>query len=107
MATYVDLVQQAIDATEFLSASRVQWFGTPAVPEFPARLKRVCTPAAVREYVLLTLQEHLYRNFYCKGGASPWSSEGELRSSFRSVTPLIRQLSEANSGNGSLTPGWK
>ena len=107
MVSYVELVRAVVKATVFLSSTEVYWFGTPAVQELPRRLNRVFPSGIVREYVLMSLQDHLYQNFYGKGGASPWSPHADHPLVSPSVPAFVKQLSDANSGVGYLEAGWE
>src|SRR5579884_476283 len=105
MNEYYKQVEEAIKATIILSPSTYSWFGTSSRPLSP-KVKRALPRQTVRSYLLLTLQQQLYNDFYCPGSARP----GDQRSAAKPVTgrtPFIEALSAANAGCGYWDEGWQ
>src|SRR4249920_4250445 len=63
-------VAEAIEATRICSPTTYSWFGTHS-EQLPLHLRRALPPAIGRNYLLANLQDQLYRDFYCPGGARP------------------------------------
>jgi hypothetical protein len=71
-------------------------------------LRKALPPAVARNYLLSTLQEQLYRDFYCPGGARPAAEIKKETEPLRGGTAwFVEQLLAANSGRGYLQQGWK
>lgn len=97
-------IQDALDAVNIRSATSFSWFGDPS-PNLSAVARRAMTGSMMRDYLCYQLQMRLYRDFYCKGSATPSS---EQRNTLRRTptTPFIEALSAANTGNGAREGGW-
>lgn len=107
MSPYRQQLETAIRAVRFRSASEVFWFGKRASPELRRRFRRGLTPSEARAFVLTSLQDQLYANFYSKAAAYP-SFEAEHQAVSRvQVTAFVERLSEANGGAGYFEPGWE
>ena len=97
-------IQGALDAVSIRSATSFSWFGDLS-PNLSAVARRAMTGPATRDYLCYQLQMRLYRDFYCKGSATPG---GEQRNTLRRTptTPFIEALSAANMGTGAREGGW-
>jgi class II lanthipeptide synthase len=95
----------AIRATIVVGPTSYSWFGD-RVRGLPPTLRRGLPSAAVRNYLLTSLQARLYTNFYCTGGAvraQHESASGSLIPDAR----FLEQIAEANTGTGCFDPGWR
>ena len=99
-----ELVAEAIAAVQFQSATGYSWFGRMS-PRLPARVLKSLTARTAREYLVHTLANQLYADFYIVGGAEPaqWDIPGPTgrRSDFEAA------LSAANCGHGYDDAGWR
>jgi hypothetical protein len=104
MAVEERLVEEALEAVVIDSPTSFYWFGarTGAAPQ---KIRRSIGGTKTRVYLKRILQGRLYRDFYCRGRATPAEDASPSRGSPR-LTPFIGALSAANSGSGSCEPGW-
>jgi hypothetical protein len=61
--------------------------------------------STMRDYLRRNLQARLYRDFYCRGCATPSEDASPARAS-PGLTPFLLALSAANVGSGSREPEW-
>jgi HopA1 effector protein family len=104
MAAEEGLVEGALEAVAIDSPTSFYWFGarTGAASQ---RIRSSIGGTKTRVYLKRILQGRLYRDFYCRGRATPAEDASPPRGSPR-LTPFIGALSAANSGSGSREPGW-
>ncbi|HVF13228.1 MAG TPA: T3SS effector HopA1 family protein, partial [Acidimicrobiales bacterium] len=104
--TYLRSVEAVLEVIEIHPPTAYSWFGQ-RVDEVPGRTARAMDDATARRYLANTIQWHLYRDFYCKGAATP-SLERDRYDADRSArfSPFVQALSQANTGRGSSEPGW-
>lgn len=107
MSVYIEQVNAAIEATTFVSPSRILWFGAPALSGPSGRIRSVLPVGLDRACLLTGLQALLYQSFYCQGEATPSSPELNHPSMPAEIAPFVQRLSEANCGAGYLEPGWE
>lgn len=55
----------------------------------------------------LTLQNHLYRHFFCAGSASPHAANWHVSATDADAGRFNERLAEANYGTGFWDPGWQ
>lgn len=104
MNDYLKQLEGAAGAVAFHPPDRFSWFGLMS-PGLPPKLRRALTPEAVRGYLLHMLQMQLYRDFYCRGAATPFTEQpGVTGASGASI--LARELQAANTGQGFWDKGW-
>jgi cell division protein ZapA (FtsZ GTPase activity inhibitor) len=106
LTDYLQLVEAAIQATEFHSPTTYSWFGRQP-PRLPPAIRRVLTPDTARSYLLFNLQYQLYAEFYCQGFASPEGTEAPEFIAPVSAASFVEELSAANSGTGHWEDGWE
>ena len=99
---YHDSIVGVLRATEVQRGFTYLWFGKQ-FGALPGSIKRLLDKARARNYLLLSLEAHLYGLFYCLGKATP-SSRSFLR---RPVIPLGPELERANRGQGYWGRGWQ
>jgi hypothetical protein len=102
--TVIQQVEAAVRATRSFTATSFSWFGK-SPPPLPRRIRRALSPEDARHYLLASLQQQLYANFYTRGFASPirWTPEETID---KSTTLLARELSAANCSSGYWSSGW-
>src|SRR5947208_374531 len=105
MSNYIEQIEGAIRATAFHSSTSYSWFGKRS-PDLRAPIRRVLTPQAARLYILYSLQQQLYRDFYCRGFATR-ARVDKPETPVMGMTPFVEQLSAANSGRGYWASGWE
>lgn len=106
MNIYFQQVEAAIRATTFHSSTSYSWFGKLA-PPLDSKVKRALTPQTARDYLLYSLQQQLYHDFYCQGSATPAETDILSPAVMAGMTPFVEGLSMANSGAGCYEDGWK
>ena len=104
MTFHREKARGAMEATVIHSATSYSWFGKRS-DELPRSVLRALTPQTARSYLHYALQSQLYNDFYCAGGAQPWS-RGHGSHVPAGRTPFVEALSEANFGTGYSTTGW-
>jgi HopA1 effector protein family len=94
----------AADAVTIHSPTSYSWFGTHVDTVTP-QARSALSPGDARGYLVYSLQQQLYADFYCTGGPTPraevprsFAAPGELR--------FVEELSAANAGGGSWESGW-
>jgi hypothetical protein len=103
---YLQQIEEAIRAVSFHSSTSYSWFGQPSPPLDP-KAKRALTLQAARGYLLYSLKQQLYRDFYCQGFATPQEPEFLYPPVMIGMTPFVQVLSTANCGAGCYEDGWK
>jgi len=106
MNDYSALMDAGVAAVRIHSATSFSWFGERN-PQLSNTIRAAISPSDAREYLLYSLQLQLYRNFYCPGAPVPagiLSVGGHRGVSVRA--DFVARLSAANTGVGSLEPGW-
>lgn len=98
------LIESALEATAIEGPAGFCWFGKRP-PALAPRIRKSLSPGTAREYLLSTLQECLYSNFYCMGFASPAEWQGGPAG--MGAADLSEELSRANAGAGRWDDGWK
>jgi len=102
---YREQIVNALQVTMIHSPTTYSWFGKLS-PQLPPFVKRALTPQSARDYLLFSLQSHLYNNFYCQGSAvTPRQETRELLSV--GTIPFVQDLSVVNSGGGYWNEGWE
>jgi hypothetical protein len=102
----VALVRAALDAVTVVSPAGYGWFGARS-DVLPPHAESAMTPADARAYLLYALQNRLYADFYCVGGARPAGLNGAgARYAPPALTPFVQALSAANTGSGAREGGW-
>src|SRR5580658_4934408 len=74
VSAYREQVAAAVRAAVIHPPVGYSWFSKDS-PPFPARLVRSITSRSARTLLLFQLQDQLYKDFYCKGGAGPASDD--------------------------------
>lgn len=103
MNPYRTQVAGALEATRFPSPAGYSWFGETSSRLLKAQ--RAPAKEAARSYLLYNLQQRLYDDFYIHGYARPASQPGGRRPS-GVITPFVKALSAANTGQGYWERGW-
>jgi hypothetical protein len=98
-------VRAAVHATAIHLPSSFSWFGKRPRP-IPRRIQRVLPLQVLRSYLVATLQEQLYTQFYCRGFAAPLRWETREPDAIASAGSLVAKLSAANCGKGFWSSGW-
>ena len=106
MSDYFLQVEAVIRAVRFHSDTSYAWFGQPSPPVNP-QARRALAPEERRDYLVYSLQQQLYRDFYCQGSATPAEPESLYPSAMLGMTPFVQALSAANCGAGCYEEGWK
>ena len=104
MAPPPGLLEGALEAVIIDSPISFSWFGS-RTGALPPRIRKAMGAATMRDYLRHNLQARLYRDFYCRGCATPTEDAGPARGS-SGLTPFLLALSAANAGSGSREPGW-
>jgi hypothetical protein len=97
-------IEAVIQAVAFHSPTTFSWFGQLS-PQLSSAVRRAITPQIARKYLAWTLQIRLYSDFYCRGFPMPAEQSAIARPDV-GAPAFVRQLSAANSGNGSVSRGW-
>jgi hypothetical protein len=97
-------IQNAVDAVNIRSTTSFSWFGELS-PNLSAVARRAMTASTMRDHLCYQLQSRLYRDFYCKGSATPGGQERYMLRR-TPTTPFIEALSAANIGTGARECGW-
>ena len=95
----------ALQALVIFSPTTYSWFGNQS-PRLPPFVKRALNHQTIRDYLLFSVQSHLYANFYCQGFAAPARRE-TMGLSVMGMTPFVQELSAANSGSGYWEESWE
>ena len=103
MTTYREQVSSALRATVFHSRTSFSWFGY-LLPRLAPGIRRALSPQTAREYLIYTLQSHLYGNFYTLGVATP-TEDKPINLPAAGMTPFVQELSAANTGSGYFEAG--
>jgi hypothetical protein len=104
MAPQPGLIEGALEAVIIDSPISFSWFGT-RTGALPPRIRKAMGAATMRGYLRHNLQARLYRDFYCRGRATP-AEDGSSPRGSSGLTPFLLALSAANAGSGSREPGW-
>lgn len=104
-ADYLIQLAGAVSAMHVESPVTYSWFGARSAP-LPGKLLRALPPHAFRAHLLQQMQEHLYRDFYCQGAATPQRAVYSSQP-LQGVTPFVERLTNANSGSGCKDTGWQ
>jgi len=105
MNHYREQVANAVRATTIHSPTRFSWFGKYSNP-YPRRQIRAFTSVTARTLLLFDLQNQLYSNFYCCGGARP-DLEGETPIPPVATKNFVAELAAANRAKGfCVDAGW-
>jgi hypothetical protein len=105
MNNYREQVTNAVRATTIHSPTRFSWFGKYS-EAYPRRQIRAFTALTTRTLLLFDLQNQLYSNFYCCGGALPARDE-ETPIPEVAIDDFVAELAAANRGKGSCADvGW-
>lgn len=106
MNIYRAQIQSALEAVRIESISGFLWFGAPYefLPADVGPLLRYDQQAAL---LRLSLQNHLYRYFFCAGGASPHAAAWHVGTTDAIAGRFSERLAEANCGTGFWDPGWR
>lgn len=91
-------------ATSLRRPAALYWLGRRIDGLTPA-LRTQLEPDAIRAYLVDALSDRLYWSFYCRGAVIPEEWPAAARSP-ASAAGFLRQLSEANLGNGCWQSGW-
>lgn len=75
------------------------------MPGLSRNVERTMTSRTARDYLLYSLQNRLYSDFYCQGFAVPLIDDDTT--SMMANTPFIHALSAANAGMGCHEDGWE
>jgi len=102
---YFSQVAAVVCATVINSPTTFSWFGQPS-SRLASRVARALTGDNARKYILYSLQNQLYTDFYCAGGALPTAGRLPVPTTPGMETPFISKLSEANTGRGCWQSGW-
>jgi len=102
---YFRQTETAVRAISIVWPTSFTWFGKRPPPLAP-KVRRALSRDAAEQYLVETLQEHLYTNFYCKGFASPLRWSGREPHAVSPMPPLVGELSRANSGVGYWQSRW-
>jgi hypothetical protein len=102
----LEQVEGAVRATRFHSATTYSWFGKMS-PRIASSARKALTRATARKFLLYNLQNQLYSDFYCVGGAAPTPRRTMAYVTQGMLTPFVRALSEANAGRGYWESGWQ
>lgn len=106
MNPYHAQVESACHAALVLGPARFLWFGRlVSTDPLLAAERRTTTPGARRGYLLASLRQTLYANFYCQGVATPARRHSAARSR-AGATGFVEQLSAANASEGCCEDGW-
>jgi hypothetical protein len=106
MTDWTSQVNDVIKAIGIRSFTSYSWFGKTS-PILPLKIRKSMTAQNAREYLVYSLQNQLYRNFYCRGfPIAENNRENSLTSIYRN-TSYIESLSSANSGRGTWDYGWE
>ena len=104
MSMYATQAAAATSAVTIHSPTSYSWFGAHVDAVTPQALSALSADAA-RGYLVYSLQQQLYADFYCTGAPTPhaevprgFAAPGELR--------FVEELSAANTGRGSWESGW-
>ena len=104
--TYREQVAAAIRATIIHPPIRHSWFGKNS-PPYPGPLVRALKPASARTLLLYGLQNQLYTDFYCKGGARPAADEETSLPEVETIE-FVAELAAASSAAGYCeNNGWR
>ncbi len=106
MSEYFRQVEGVVQAVRIHSDTSYSWFGHLS-PTLDRKTKQALTPDAARGYLLYSMQQQLYRDFYCQGLASPVELDSQNAYFMTGMTPFIVALSNANYGAGCYEGGWK
>ncbi len=98
-------VREALQAAILDSPSNFRWLGERPHHPLPRRILRNCTNAQVRGFLVESLRLTLYRDFYCRGFASPRKQNRVLPMVPHDWT-FVGELSAANRGQGAWEAGW-
>jgi HopA1 effector protein family len=105
MKDYRRLTLDLLRALEVDSATTYRWFGV--VHEVVTGQSRaVMAPGDCRRALTYALQNRLYSDFYCSGGARAANDIPPI-SRLCTMSPFLRSLSVANAGTGSRDSGWQ
>lgn len=105
MNVYLQQLKTTVQATVLLPSSTFSWFGKRSQP-LPSKLRKFFTSEALKNVLLVTLQEKLYTNFYCKGYAASLDWQEYYSKRPTGVKPFVEELSAVNSGIGYWSKGW-
>lgn len=93
----------ALRAVTVTSPTSYAWFGRRS-RALPGAVAEALAPGIPREYLVATLQDELYRSFYCEGRPVPTRPEHHVPAG--ADRAFVAALSGANAGSGGWEPGW-
>jgi hypothetical protein len=102
VSEFASQIAAATRAVEIRSPTRFAWLGEPS-PSLPRVLR--LDPVQKRAFLLSTLGDRLYANFYCRGRPELIADRGH-RNDLRGDPKFVACLSGANSGRGCWELGW-
>jgi Lanthionine synthetase C-like protein/HopA1 effector protein family len=105
MNAYLEQLKTTVQATVLFPSLTFSWFGKRSQP-LPSKLRKFFSPTTLKNVLLVTLQENLYTNFYCKGCAAPLDLHEHRSKSLTGIRPFVKELSAVNSGIGYWDKGW-
>jgi hypothetical protein len=98
-------IRSVLEAIHVDSSNAFYWFGTAYRPSAPLDAASLGTDQQ-RTMLALTLEDHLYRHFFCSGTAVPHMADWDVAAGPDSGTFAV-QLSRANAGRGRWEPDWQ
>ena len=104
MAPQPRLIERALEAVVIDSPISFSWFGK-RTGALPPRIRKAMGAATMRAYLRRNLEARLYRDFYCRGCATPTEDASSPHAS-PGLTPFLLALSAANVGSGWREPEW-
>ena len=104
-ASEQERIRRAIEAMRVVSSTSFAWFG---LEHYSMRLAlmETCSAESIRAVLVRSISECFYRQFYCAGAAIDYSALSSSRQ-WLPDSVLLRQLTDANSGQGCLQSGWR
>ena len=105
MESYLTQIETVVRAVTFHSLASFSWFGRRA-DLLRGDVRIALDQKAKRNYLVSSLQDHLYFNFYCRGVASPLRPEVNQRTNGVEA-PFLEALSKANAGTGTQNGEWE
>ena len=96
----------AIEAVRVHPPASYSWLGH-RTPPLPSAVGKAVKINAARDYLRHTLQQCLYRQWYCLGAPAPADALNPSAHPSALPTPFLAALSKANCGTGPLESGWR
>jgi hypothetical protein len=97
-------VARALRALAVAPPASYRWFGRRARP-LPRAVQAAIGPPAARAHLVASIEQELYRSFYCTGGPVPHG--GDDGGAPSADAALVEALSAANAGRGGWDGGWR